>query len=156
MSQRMNRRRGAWRIRFGVAGQRRRNHRLWRGWRLAADEGAVTAEFAVVLPAVILVAVVLIALARTVTVSMSCQDAAAVAVHKALGGVIIKACVQLMEFAQGAVPAPVTVDGKPAAAVDILALDALGGHRQIPLPVQTEQVRALPHVAEGLRGPYLK
>lgn len=82
MSQRMNRRRGAWRIRFGVAGQRRRNHRLWRGWRLAADEGAVTAEFAVVLPAVILVAVVLIALARTVTVSMSCQDAAAVAVRE--------------------------------------------------------------------------
>ena len=79
-------------------------------------------------------------------------DAAAVAVHKALGGVIIKACVQLVEFAQGAVPAPVTVDGKPAAAVDVLALDALGGHRQIPLPVQTEQVRALPHVAEGLRG----
>ena len=57
-----------------------------------------------------------------------------------------------MEFAQGAVPAPVTVDGKPAAAVDVLAVDALGGHRQIPLPVQTEQVRALPHVAEGLRG----
>ena len=82
MSQRMNRRHGAWRIRFGVAGQRRRNHRLWRGWRLAADEGAVTAEFAVVLPAVILVAVVLIALARTVTVSMSCQDAAAVAVRE--------------------------------------------------------------------------
>ena len=82
MSQRMNRRRGAWRIRFGVAGQRRRNRRPWRGWRLAADEGAVTAEFAVVLPAVILVTVVLIALARTVTVSMSCQDAAAVAVRE--------------------------------------------------------------------------
>lgn len=82
MSQRMNQRRDIRRIHFGTVGERRRNRRLWRGWRLAADEGAVTAEFAVVLPAVVLVAVVLIALARTVTVSMSCQDAAAVAVRE--------------------------------------------------------------------------
>lgn len=46
------------------------------------DAGAVTAEFAVVLPAVILVATVLMGLARTVVVAMACQDAAAVAVRE--------------------------------------------------------------------------
>lgn len=47
-----------------------------------ADTGAVTAEFAVILPAVILIMVVLLALVRTVTVSMTCQDAAAVAMRE--------------------------------------------------------------------------
>lgn len=42
----------------------------------------MTAEFAMVLPVVVVMAVVLIALARTVTVSMGCQDAAAVAVRE--------------------------------------------------------------------------
>ena len=41
MSQRMNQRRDIRRIHFGTVGERRRNRRLWRGWRLAADEGAV-------------------------------------------------------------------------------------------------------------------
>ena len=41
------------------------------------DQGAVTAEFAVVLPAVIVMAVVLMSLARAVIVSMDCQDTAA-------------------------------------------------------------------------------
>lgn len=52
--------------------------RLW----TAADTGSVTAEFAVVLPAVVAVALLLIALSRTVTVSMRCQDAAAIAVRE--------------------------------------------------------------------------
>ncbi|MCH9276765.1 pilus assembly protein [Bifidobacterium amazonense] len=50
-----------------------------RRWGRTADEGAATAEFAVVLPAVVAVAVLLICLARTVVVSMDCQDAAAAA-----------------------------------------------------------------------------
>lgn len=41
------------------------------------DEGAATAEFAVVLPAVMVMAILLLYLARAVIVSMSCQDAAA-------------------------------------------------------------------------------
>lgn len=52
------------------------------GWRRIADEGSVTAEFAVVLPAVVMVALLLIGLTRTVAVTMQCQDAAAVAVRE--------------------------------------------------------------------------
>ncbi|MBB2955313.1 hypothetical protein FHX77_000716 [Bifidobacterium commune] len=48
------------------------------------DEGAVTAEFAVVLPAVMVMAVLLMMLARTVTVEMSCQDAASAAARVAV------------------------------------------------------------------------
>ncbi|WP_236023754.1 TadE family type IV pilus minor pilin [Bifidobacterium miconis] len=47
-----------------------------------ADEGAATAEFAVVLPAVVAVALLLMCLARTVVVSMDCQDAAAAAARE--------------------------------------------------------------------------
>ena len=47
-----------------------------------ADRGAVTAEFAVVLPAVAMVAMVLLCLTRTVTVSMRCQDAASAVVRE--------------------------------------------------------------------------
>lgn len=47
--------------------------------RIAAhgDRGAVTAEFATILPVVTLLAALLLSLARTVTVAMDCQDAAA-------------------------------------------------------------------------------
>lgn len=48
------------------------------------DAGAVTAEFASVLPAVLAVAVLLIALARGVMVSMTCQDAASAAARAAI------------------------------------------------------------------------
>ncbi|WP_082440499.1 TadE family protein [Bifidobacterium aesculapii] len=41
-----------------------------------SDAGAVTAEFATVLPAVVVMAVLLLSLARTVMVSIGCQDAA--------------------------------------------------------------------------------
>lgn len=44
-----------------------------------ADDGAITAEFSVVLPAVILVAAVLLSLCRAVVVTMDCQDAASAA-----------------------------------------------------------------------------
>lgn len=47
-----------------------------------ADRGSVTAEFAVVLPAVMVMALLLMALTRTVTVTMRCQDAAAEAVRE--------------------------------------------------------------------------
>ncbi|MDF7664324.1 TadE family type IV pilus minor pilin [Bifidobacterium sp. ESL0763] len=40
------------------------------------DRGAVTAEFAMVLPAVVAIAALLLMLARAVTVEMNCQDAA--------------------------------------------------------------------------------
>lgn len=42
-----------------------------------ADEGAATAEFAVVLPCVAAVAILVLCLGRASVVSMSCQDAAA-------------------------------------------------------------------------------
>ncbi|KFI96993.1 TadE family type IV pilus minor pilin [Bifidobacterium stellenboschense] len=45
----------------------------------AADPGAVTAEFATVLPAVVALALLLLALSRTVMVSIGCQDAASAA-----------------------------------------------------------------------------
>lgn len=52
-----------------------------RNWRTrlppALEEGAVTAEFAVVLPSVIALAGLLLALGRVVNVSMTCQNAAA-------------------------------------------------------------------------------
>ena len=41
-----------------------------------ADEGAVTAEFAVVLPAVTAVAILLLGLSRATVVSLDCHDAA--------------------------------------------------------------------------------
>lgn len=51
-------------------------------WFSRCDRGAATAEFAVVLPAVVVVAVILICLMRVVTVSMDCQDAAAAAARE--------------------------------------------------------------------------
>ncbi|RBP97244.1 pilus assembly protein TadE [Bifidobacterium aemilianum] len=48
----------------------------------ALDPGVVTAEFAVVLPAVMLMAMLLLGLARTVTVSMGCQEAAGAAARQ--------------------------------------------------------------------------
>lgn len=41
------------------------------------DSGAATAEFAVVLPVVMVLALLITALSRTVIISMNCQDAAA-------------------------------------------------------------------------------
>jgi Flp pilus assembly protein TadG len=56
-------------------------------WRLArfppeGDEGSATAEFAVVLPSVIVIAGLLLTLARVVTISMDCQSAAAAAARE--------------------------------------------------------------------------
>lgn len=50
------------------------------------DVGAVTAEFATVLPAVVAVAVLLLCLTRTVAVSISCQDAASAAARAVVAG----------------------------------------------------------------------
>ncbi|PLS28722.1 TadE family type IV pilus minor pilin [Bifidobacterium parmae] len=50
----------------------------------AADPGAVTAEFATVLPAVVVLALLLLALSRTVMVSIGCQDAASAAARAAV------------------------------------------------------------------------
>ena len=47
-----------------------------------SDAGAVTAEFATVLPAVVVMAVLLLSLARTVMVSIGCQDAASAAARE--------------------------------------------------------------------------
>ncbi len=52
----------------------------------SCDAGAVTAEFATVLPAVVAVAVLLLCLTRTVAVSISCQDAASAAARVAVAG----------------------------------------------------------------------
>lgn len=50
--------------------------------RTRADEGAVTAEFAVILPSVVAIAALILALSRAVIVSMDCQDAAAAAARE--------------------------------------------------------------------------
>ena len=49
---------------------------------LRSERGAVTAEFAVVLPAVVVVIAMILVLARFTMVSMACQDAAAVVVRE--------------------------------------------------------------------------
>lgn len=51
-------------------------------WLAPADEGAVTAEFAMALPAVIIVATLILALTRTMLVTMDCQDAASAAARE--------------------------------------------------------------------------
>ncbi|MDF7640587.1 TadE family type IV pilus minor pilin [Bifidobacterium sp. ESL0784] len=66
---------GAQHWRFDDFGSRR---------QACGDEGAVTAEFAVVLPAVMAMAVLLMMLARAVTVEMNCQDAASAAARVAV------------------------------------------------------------------------
>ena len=53
-------------------------------------------------------------------------DAAAIRGGKALGRVIVKAIVQGVEFAQCAIGAPVTLQGKVTAAVHVLAGNAWG------------------------------
>lgn len=56
-------------------------------WWRRGDRGAVTAEFATILPAVMVIALVLMGLGRAVAVSMDCQDAAsAVARELVVGG----------------------------------------------------------------------
>ena len=49
----------------------------WKRHTDDADEGAATAEFAVVLPCVAAVAILVLCLGRASVVSMNCQDAAA-------------------------------------------------------------------------------
>lgn len=51
--------------------------RWWRRHADDADEGAATAEFAVVLPCVAMVAILVLCLGRVSVVSMNCQNAAA-------------------------------------------------------------------------------
>lgn len=54
--------------------------RLWkrlRAWMRGDDDGAATAEFAVVLPVVVVTAALLLYLARASVTQISCQDAAA-------------------------------------------------------------------------------
>ena len=51
--------------------------RWWRHHIDKADRGAVTAEFAVVLPCVAVMAMLVLCLGRGAIVSMNCQDAAA-------------------------------------------------------------------------------
>lgn len=58
--------------------------RYWTKCFGRSDEGAVTAEFAVVLPAVMIAAVLILMLARASTVAMTCQDAASAAARTAI------------------------------------------------------------------------
>ena len=69
-----------------------------------------------------------------------------------MGRVIVKAIVQGVKFAQCAIGAPVTLQGKVTAAVHVLAGNALGRYRQKPLAVQLKQVGAFPHIAKGFGG----
>ena len=63
-----------------------------------SERGAVTAEFAVVLPAVVVVVAMILVLARFTTVAMACQDAAAVVVRELAIG---------QDSATGATPASI-------------------------------------------------
>ncbi|OZG62070.1 pilus assembly protein TadE [Bifidobacterium lemurum] len=54
--------------------------------RLPPDHGAATAEFAVVLPCVVVMAALLLSLTQAVVTSMDCRDAAAVAVREMVAG----------------------------------------------------------------------
>lgn len=73
------------RFRAHVASNRHRRFGCFAARRsIGSDEGAVTAEFAVVLPAVMAMAVLLMMLARAVTVEMNCQDAASAAARVAV------------------------------------------------------------------------
>ncbi|KFI65315.1 TadE family protein [Bifidobacterium cuniculi] len=55
-----------------------------RAWCAGADPGAVTAEFAVVMPAVILVVALLLYSVRACVVQLECQDAASNAARAAV------------------------------------------------------------------------
>ncbi|MCI1832695.1 MAG: pilus assembly protein [Bifidobacterium sp.] len=50
--------------------------------RGGGDRGAVTAEFALILPSVVMMAVLLLCLVRGATASMGCQDAASAAARQ--------------------------------------------------------------------------
>ena len=63
---------------------RNRRWRRLQDWFSQSDTGAVTAEFASVLPAVLIMAVLLAALGRGVMVSVNCQDAASAAARTAI------------------------------------------------------------------------
>ena len=88
------------------------------------------------------------------------EHQAAVPVLEGLGGIEVKAQVHLHKLAQGILPPEVPVEREIAAGVHVLEPGLLVGHplgraHQEPLPVHTEQVGALPHVAEvvgGLQG----
>ncbi|QOL33216.1 TadE family type IV pilus minor pilin [Bifidobacterium eulemuris] len=58
----------------------------WRMWSSSYDRGAATAEFAVVLPCVVVVAALLLSLTQAVVVSMDCRDAAAAAARELVVG----------------------------------------------------------------------
>lgn len=78
-----------------------------------ADRGAATAEFAVVLPAVVAVAVLLLCLSRAVIVSMDCQDAAAAAARELVisGEEAVDAAAMARAVAGDGVTASVTYGG---------------------------------------------
>lgn len=54
----------------------KRCRKRWTSWNARADSGTVTAEFAVILPAFIVMAALLLAMAQVARVGMGCQDAA--------------------------------------------------------------------------------
>ncbi|WP_241520183.1 TadE/TadG family type IV pilus assembly protein [Bifidobacterium catulorum] len=64
-----------------MRGEARRWDRV-RGGLARSDRGTVTAEFAVVLPTVMVVALMLFSSARAVIVNMNCQDAARAAARE--------------------------------------------------------------------------
>ncbi|WP_243388804.1 TadE family type IV pilus minor pilin [Bifidobacterium simiarum] len=80
--------RGWWRIRggFGSVGSVSDGGDIGDGpkpsWRYGIERGTVTAEFAVVLPAVMVLALLLFGSARAVTVGMTCQEAARAAARE--------------------------------------------------------------------------
>ena len=86
----------------------------WKRHTDDADEGAATAEFAVVLPCVAAVAILVLCLGRASVVSMNCQDAAAAgarafAVDDTGGESKARTAVMAVRFERGADFVTVTV-----------------------------------------------
>ena len=80
----------------------------WKRHTDDADEGAATAEFAVVLPCVAAVAILVLCLGRASVVSMNCQDATAVVA--AAGGSAMVRFERGADFVTVTVQCPVVPD----------------------------------------------
>lgn len=102
-----------------------------------SDAGAVTAEFAMVLPAVIIMVALLLSVTRAVSVSMTCQDAAASAARQLI---LTKSEADVQRIAQ-------SVAG-PGASVSVARV---GGNVTVvaQCPILPDSLRILPAKVTG-------
>ena len=102
-----------------------------------SDSGTVTAEFAIVLPAVMALAILLLALTQTVRTSMTCQEAANVAARE----VVVH---------QGGGD-PGTIAARVAGGSSVLSLDRSGRQVRVSLscPLVSTPLGVLPPRIQG-------